>query len=436
MPQNINNVQYARMPAERAQLPPPAGQRYHLPGNTLVGEYSARRMNHRQISDHKLTLGVPPHAEGHYPAEYLTWRNAVKDQILARGYITDNSQFPDAKFQQIVGGMRRLKPACDELATVSAVNNIPSMQEIDEAVLQLVKASGKKLAHTIKTTKKVPPGPGVPPGQVIVNPVLLRLNAPAQCQCSIATGVPNGGPVVQNGPRPAQNAPAPPANPQPQNNPPLPAIPQAQLIPHPPAHIPAQIQQAVPLFIPGTQVWVQHVRANPQAQNNPLPPAIPQAQLIPHPPAHIPAQIQQAIPLFIPGAPVRVQHAPAIPQAQNNPGPANLQPQNNPPLPQNNPLQIQHALPMFIPGTRVGVQDGPAVPQAQNNPCSANLHPQNNPQLAANNPAQIQPALPMFISGTPVRVQDAPPADIQAHDVARQVPLAASDPSPISEFSQ
>jgi len=386
MAQNINNVQYALMPAGGAQQPPPAGQTYHLPGTTLVGEYSARRMDHRKISDHKLTLGVPPHAKGHPPTEYLTWQDAAEDQMLARGYITDNSQFPDAEFQQIVGGMRRLKPACDELATASAVNNMPSMQEIDEAVLQLVKDCGKKLAHTIKTTKKVPPGPGVPPGQVIVNPVLLPLNAPAQCQWSIATAVPNGGPVVQNAPGPAQNAPAPPAN--------------------------------------------------PQAQNNPPPPAIPQAQLIPHPPAHIPAQIQQALPLFIPGTPVRVQHAPAIPQAQNNPGPANLQPQNNPQLPPNNPLQIQQALPMFIPGTPVGVQHGPAVPQAQNNPGPANLQPQNNPQLAANNPAQIQQALPMFIPGTPVRVQDAPPADIQAHDVARRVPLAASDPSPISEFSQ
>jgi len=234
----------------------------------------------------------------------------VKDQILARGYITDNSQFPDAEFQQIVGGMRRLKPACDELATASAVNNMPSMQEIDEAVLQLVKDCGKKLAHTIKTTKKVPPGPGVPPWQVIVNPVLLPLNAPAQCQWSIATAVPNRGAVVHNAPEPAQNAPAPPANPQAQNNPPPPAIPHPQLIPYPPAHIPAQIQQALPGCIPGTPVRVQHAPANPQAQNHPPPLAIPQAQLIPHPPAHIPAQIQQALPVFIPGTPVRVQHAP------------------------------------------------------------------------------------------------------------------------------
>ena len=241
MAENINNVQYSQMPARGMQHLPSTGQTYHLPGNTLVGEYSARPMDHRKISDHKLTLGVPPHAKGHPLAEYLTWRDAVKDQMLARGYITDNSQFPDAEFQQIVGGMRRLKPACDELATASAVNNMPSMQEIDEAVLQLFKDCGKKLAHTIKTTKKVPPGLGVPPGQVIGNPVLLPLNAPAQCQWSIETAVPNGGPVVQNAPAPAQNAPAPPANPQAQKNPPPPANPQAQLIPHPPAHIPPQI---------------------------------------------------------------------------------------------------------------------------------------------------------------------------------------------------
>jgi len=66
----------------------------------------------------------------------------VKDQMLARGYISDNWHFPDAEFQQIVAGMRRLKPACDELATASAANNMASMQEIDKAVLQLVKDSG------------------------------------------------------------------------------------------------------------------------------------------------------------------------------------------------------------------------------------------------------------------------------------------------------
>jgi len=84
--------------------------------------------------------------------------------MLARGYISDNCHFPDAEFQQIVAGMRRLKPACDELATASAANNIASMQEIDEAVLQLVKDCEKKLTKTIETNNHVlPPGPGSPP---------------------------------------------------------------------------------------------------------------------------------------------------------------------------------------------------------------------------------------------------------------------------------
>jgi len=63
--------------------------------------------------------------------------------MLARGYISDNWHFPDAEFQQIVAGMRRLKHACDELATASAANNIPTMQEIDVAVRELVTDCGK-----------------------------------------------------------------------------------------------------------------------------------------------------------------------------------------------------------------------------------------------------------------------------------------------------
>jgi len=163
--------------------------------------------------------------------------------MLARGYISDNWHFPDAEFQQIVAGRRRLKPACHELATASAANNLGSMQETDEAVLQLIKDCGKHLTKTSETNNHVPPpGPGVPPAQVILNPILLPLNAPPQCQWSIETAVPNTGPVVQNAPQanapgPAQNVPAPPANPQVQNNPPppRPAIPLllvTGLLPH------------------------------------------------------------------------------------------------------------------------------------------------------------------------------------------------------------
>ena len=309
MAQNINNVAYALIPAGGAQQPPPVGQTYHLPANTLVGEYSHRRTDYRKISDHKISMGIPPHAKGHPPALYLIWREAVKDQMLARGFISDNGHFPDAEFLQIVTGMRRLKPACDKLATSSAANNMPSMQEIDEAVLQLVKDCGKKLAHTITTNNNVPPPvPGVPPAQVIINPVLLPLNAPPQCQWSIATAVPNAGPVVQNAPQAnPQNNPPPagPANPQGQNNPPV------------PAYVPAQIQHALPMFIPGTPVHVQGALAIPQGQNNPPPPPNPQGPINPPFLAKVAAQIQPAHPMFIPGTPVRVQGAPPanIPRA-------------------------------------------------------------------------------------------------------------------------
>ena len=126
-----------------------------------------------------MAIGIPHHSIHKPPPECLCWRDAVKDQMLARGYISDNWHFPDAEFQPIVEGMRRLKPACDELAIASAANNMASRQEIEEAVLQLVKDCGKKLANTIGTNNHVhPPGPGVPPAQVILRPMLLPLNSP------------------------------------------------------------------------------------------------------------------------------------------------------------------------------------------------------------------------------------------------------------------
>jgi len=86
---------------------------------------------------------------------------------------------------------------------------------------------------------------------------------------------------------------------------------------------------------------------------------------------------------------------------------------------------------MVIPGTPVGVQYCPLIPQAQHDPGPGNLQPQHNAQLLPNYPLQIQKALRMFIPGTPVWVQDTPPPNIQAYDLAGQVPRTVSDPSPI-----
>jgi len=229
--------------------------------------------------------------------------------------------------------MRRLKPACDEHATASAANNIASMQEIDEAVLQLVKDCGNKLANTIRTNNQVPPpGPGVPPAQVIVRLILLPLNAPPQCQWSIATAVvPNAGPVGQNPPLanasgPAQNLPAPPVNPQAQKiaAPTGPADPEAQKDPPPPGP------------------------ANPQRRIG-LPLGNLYRQKDSHQPANIPVQIQSGPSIGILGTPLGIKHAPANPA-----GPINL------PGQEDIPLQIQADPPMGILGTPLGIKHAPA----------------------------------------------------------------------------
>jgi len=343
-----------------------------------------------------------------------------------------------------------------------------SMQEIDEAVLQLIKDCGKKLTKTIETNNHVPPpGPGLPPAQVILNPILLPLNAPPQCQWSFATAVPNAGPVVQNAvqanaPGPAQNVPAPPANPQAQNNPPPPgsAIPQAQNNPpgaanpqaqnNPPPTGPANLQGQNNPPPPGPAIPQAQNNlpgaANPQAQNNPTPagpanlyaqnnppppgPANPQAQNVlrlgpkyRHPPANISAINHLALPMFIPGTPVLVQHAAANVQALNNPaGAADLQAPNNP--------------------------AGAANLQAPNNPAgAANPQAPNNPAIQVVIPARIQAVPPMGILGTPLGMQDAPPADIpggaalimedpgfEYFSMVQRVPRAVSELSQISEL--
>jgi len=371
MGQNKNIVVYALLPTGGVQQPP-AGQTYYLPSVTLIGEYSYRRPDRQSISAHKLATGVPHHPINKPPPEYQCWRNAVKDQMLARGYISNNWHFPDAEFQKIVEGMRRLKPACDELASASAANNMASMQEIDETVLQLVKDCGKKLANTIRTNNHVPPpAPGVPPAQVIVRPMLLPLNPPPRCEWSIATAVvPNVGPVGQNAllanaPGPAQNVPARLANPQAQNIAALPntgpvgqnaplanALGPAQNLPAPPAN--AQVQNiAAP---PGP--------ADPEAQNDPPPPGLgnPQRRIglrlgnlyrqnNAHQPANIPGQIQSGASMGILGTPLGIKHAPA-----NPPGPINL------PGPEDIPVQIQSGPSMGILGTPRGIKHAPANP--------------------------------------------------------------------------
>jgi len=78
--------------------------------------------------------------------------------------------------------MTRLKPACDELTSASAANNMASMQAIDEAVFEFVKDYGKGLTKSIGNKDNVPPpGPDIPHAKVIVRLILLPLNELSQC---------------------------------------------------------------------------------------------------------------------------------------------------------------------------------------------------------------------------------------------------------------
>ena len=295
--------------------------------------------------------------------------------------------------------MRRLKPACDKLATASAANNMASMQEIDEAVLQLVKDSGKKLANTIRTNNHVPPpGPGVPTAQVIVRPMLLPLNAPPQWQWSIARAVvPNAGPVgnnarLANALGPAQSVPAPPANPQAQN---IAALPNARPVGQnaPLANAPGPAQN-----VPAPPVGAQAVLAPPVgAQAVPAPPM--GAQAVPAPPANPQAQN------------IAAHAGPADPEAQSDPpppGPANpqrriglllgnLYGQKNADQPANIPELIQSGRSMGILGTPLGIKHAPANP-----PGPINLPGQEDI------PVQIQADPPMGILGTPLGIKHAP----------------------------
>jgi len=134
--------------------------------------------------------------------------------MLARGYQTDLHHFPDTEFLQIVAGVWQLRPACDELATASAVNDLPGMKEVNEAVVQLVKDYGKKLTNTINLKNKpFPQMPGVPLAQVIVPNILHDANAPPGSQWGLATAGQNPGPgapnaSTANAPGPAQFQPA------------------------------------------------------------------------------------------------------------------------------------------------------------------------------------------------------------------------------------
>jgi len=78
----------------------------------------------------------------------------VKYQLLATN-ITLLANFAIGESQQIVAGMRRLRRACDPLATKSATTNVARMQEADKTIVQLVQDCMSKLTTTMNKQLQV-----------------------------------------------------------------------------------------------------------------------------------------------------------------------------------------------------------------------------------------------------------------------------------------
>jgi len=293
MAHNIIDVRYVYMHNPGAQQAP-AGQTYQLPPNSLLRVISATRPNPvgQSITHYKGAMGFP--ANNASPVVYKEWRRLVKDQLVARNF-KPFANFALRKFEQIVAGIWRLRPACDQLATESAANNVARMREADEAIVQLVKDCMSKLTTTMnKQLQVVAKGqpapalgqPGVPTAQVIVTPLLLPLGAPIQGD--LATADPNPAPVPQNA-LPAIN--------QPQL--------QAQVIP---GAVPAQAQ-VVPPVVPG--------QPQPQAQGQVVPIVSAPGQVGPAvDPGQSPPQAQGQV---VPMVPAPGQVAPGVVPGQLQP---------------------------------------------------------------------------------------------------------------------
>jgi len=147
-------------------------------------------------------MGFPANNAG--AMVYKEWRRLVNDQLVARNF-TPLVNIAIGEFHQIVAGMRRLHPACDQLVTESAAKSVARMREANEVIVPLLKDCMSKLTTTmnkqLQVVAKRQPAPalgqpGVPTAQVIVPPVLLPRGTPIQC--GPATADPNSVPVPQN----------------------------------------------------------------------------------------------------------------------------------------------------------------------------------------------------------------------------------------------
>jgi len=94
--------------------------------------------------------------------------------------------------------MRALLPACNLIATAVAANNQAHITDFEEAVVDLIKDSVKKLEHTKIRASGVPANPWLALVQVTLEPRLLPPGAPVLWGSAML--IPNPGQVLQNPP--------------------------------------------------------------------------------------------------------------------------------------------------------------------------------------------------------------------------------------------
>jgi len=188
MANNIIHVRFVYMRNPGGQQCP-AGQTYQVLTYSLIGVIRPTCPNPggQSITHYKGAMGFPANNAGAVVV-YKESRRLVQEGLVARNY-RPLANFTIREFQQMVAGMRRLRPAYDQLATASAANNMACMQEADELIVQLVNDCMSKVTTTenkqLQIVAKGEPvaglgQPGVPTVYMIVPPLLLLLSAPIQ----------------------------------------------------------------------------------------------------------------------------------------------------------------------------------------------------------------------------------------------------------------
>jgi len=177
------------------------GQTDQLPPSLLQGEIRMDSTNSggRGISDHKLNMGFTEVQA--QKKMYPEWRNCANDQMIPPDFAPEGQtakNFPEADFLPIYTGMRTLRPASDLIVSAVAANDMYRVEDIEEAVVELVKDSCRKLNDTNNKGKMVVPNPAIPPGQVVVHASLQPPGAPNQW--GAATTIGNPGQLPPNPP--------------------------------------------------------------------------------------------------------------------------------------------------------------------------------------------------------------------------------------------